>query len=168
MRIRGHRLPQPAGDGNCRIARRRSLSGLVERVVRRSFTADRNRRRALNQIGDQHDKFISAIARSTICRAQTLLKNSRKGLEDFISDHSPASVVDLLEIIKIRHGNAERDFLAFEYLQFPSHCDEHCPATQYGRQRIVGCHFLHLPQGDGQRLVFSNTCKRKVLMALAR
>ena len=42
MRVRRHRMPQPARDGDRRFCRHASLPGLLERVVRRSGAAGRN------------------------------------------------------------------------------------------------------------------------------
>ena len=61
MRLRRHRVPQRAGDGNRRPAGLAALSGLVERVDRRSVAAGRARRLT----GDQRRRRTRAARSST-------------------------------------------------------------------------------------------------------
>src|SRR5690606_25099887 len=80
VRVGRHRLPQPAGHGDGRPARRRALSGILERVVRRSGAPHRHRRCRLRPMARL--VFFAGHAgtgKTTLARRAVPLMHARTG-----------------------------------------------------------------------------------------
>src|SRR5690606_13110369 len=80
VRVGRHRLPQPAGHGDGRPARRRALSGILERMVRRSGAPGRDRHRRLRPVARL--VFFAGHAgtgKTTLARRAMPLMHARTG-----------------------------------------------------------------------------------------